>query len=86
MSGVKQKLMAAHRLGLTEIIIPARNEPTSTTCPGLFAMASAPRERRGRHDPLGPRARRLNRVLLRGPEFRVVSLPGRPPLGLSGDR
>ena len=25
--GVKQKLMAAHRLGLTEIIIPARNEP-----------------------------------------------------------
>ncbi|MCU1497370.1 MAG: ATP-dependent protease La Type [Acidimicrobiales bacterium] len=25
--GVKQKLLAAHRLGLTEIIIPARNEP-----------------------------------------------------------
>src|SRR5207248_5653698 len=25
--GVKQKLLAAHRAGLTEIIIPARNEP-----------------------------------------------------------
>ena len=25
--GVKQKLLAAHRAGLTEILIPARNEP-----------------------------------------------------------
>jgi ATP-dependent Lon protease len=25
--GVKQKLLAAHRAGLTEIVIPARNEP-----------------------------------------------------------
>ena len=25
--GVKQKLLAAHRAGITEVIIPARNEP-----------------------------------------------------------
>jgi ATP-dependent Lon protease len=25
--GVKQKLLAAHRAGLTEVVIPARNEP-----------------------------------------------------------
>jgi len=25
--GIKQKLLAAHRAGITEVIIPARNEP-----------------------------------------------------------
>jgi ATP-dependent Lon protease len=32
--GVKQKLLAAHRAGLTEVIIPARNEPDLDDVPG----------------------------------------------------
>jgi ATP-dependent Lon protease len=32
--GVKQKLLAAHRAGLTEVIIPARNEPDLDDLPG----------------------------------------------------
>jgi ATP-dependent Lon protease len=31
--GLKQKVLAAHAAGLTEVIVPDRNEPTWTTCP-----------------------------------------------------
>ena len=35
--GVKQKLLAAHRAGLTEVILPARNEPDLDDVPEQVA-------------------------------------------------
>ena len=53
--GVKQKLLAAHRAGLTEVIIPARNEPDLDDVPAEVREAAdrAPRGRRGRRARAG---------------------------------
>ena len=54
--GVKQKLLAAHRAGLTEVIIPARNEPDLDDLPeevraGLTIHALSRRGRRAGDRP-----------------------------------
>jgi hypothetical protein len=46
--GVKQTLLAAHRAGLTEIIIPARNEPDLDEVPAGGADVSPIGGRPGR--------------------------------------
>ena len=48
--GVKQKLLAAHRAGLTEVIIPARNEPDLDDVPEEVreGLTIHPAGRRGR--------------------------------------
>ena len=48
--GVKQKVLAAHRAGLTEVILPARNEPDLDDVPDEVREAHdrPPRRRRGR--------------------------------------
>ncbi|MEV0732222.1 endopeptidase La [Polymorphospora sp. NPDC050346] len=64
--GVKQKLLAAHRAGLTEVVIPARNEPDLDDVPAevraaltvhtladvadVLALALRPAEEAGRRD------------------------------------
>jgi len=35
--GLKQKALAAHAAGLTDVIIPSETGPTSTTSPRTFA-------------------------------------------------
>jgi ATP-dependent Lon protease len=37
--GVKQKLLAAHRAGLTEVLLPARNEPDLDDVPAEVRSA-----------------------------------------------
>lgn len=37
--GVKQKVLAAHRAGLTEVILPARNEPDLDDVPEAVRAA-----------------------------------------------
>ena len=45
--GVKQKLLAAHRAGITTVLIPARNEPDLDDVPARCATADrAPGDRR----------------------------------------
>ena len=56
--GVKQKLLAAHRAGLTEIFLPARNGPDLDDVPAERPRRAdgAPRDRRRRARRLGARA------------------------------
>ena len=56
--GVKQKLLAAHRAGLTEVILPARNEPDLDDVPAevLGDAHRAPGRRRRRRPRPGPPA------------------------------
>ena len=37
--GVKQKLLAAHRAGITTVLIPARNEPDLDDVPAAVAAS-----------------------------------------------
>ena len=68
--GVKQKLLAAHRAGLTDVIIPKRNEPDLDDLPavGSRPAAGAPGGGRGRGARAGAGA---------GPGARRGGLTGR---------
>ncbi len=72
--GVKQKLLAAHRAGLTDVIIPKRNEPDLDDLPEsvrgqlrvhpvarrLGGAGAGPRARSRRHRRLSPHPTRAN--------------------------
>ena len=75
--GVKQKLLAAQRAGLTEVFLPPRNEPDLDDVPAevLEARDRAPGRRRARRRRRRPGAEdgpgggcRLKRRLLYQPE------------------
>ena len=77
--GVKQKLLAAHRAGITTVLIPQRNEPDLDDVPGRGARAAdgAPGQRRPRGARPGPRAghgRRARRGLTRHDSRRTTLL------------
>ena len=57
--GVKQKLLAAHRAGITTVLIPKRNEPDLEDVPeGVREqLDDPPGQRRPRGARAGPRAR-----------------------------
>ena len=57
--GVKQKLLAAHRAGITTVLIPKRNEPDLDDVPGRGAREAGrpPGQRRPRGARAGARAR-----------------------------
>ena len=61
--GVKQKLLAAHRAGITTVLIPQRNEPDLDDVPAevLAKLYGAPDERRQGRAGAGPRARVIGR-------------------------
>ena len=69
--GVKQKLLAAHRAGITTVLIPKRNEPDLEDVPEARARAAGdpPGQRRPRGARAGARAR--------GSAAGVVADPGR---------
>ena len=56
--GVKQKLLAAHRAGITTVLIPQRNEPDLDDVPAevLAQAGRPPGERRARGAGAGARA------------------------------
>ena len=58
--GVKQKLLAAHRAGVTTVLIPQRNEPDLDDVPAevLSQAGRPPGERRPRGAGAGPGAGR----------------------------
>ena len=58
--GVKQKVLAAHRAGLTEVVLPARNEPDLDDLPEAVREAMTVHLVRRRGRGAGPGPRRLS--------------------------
>ena len=79
--GVKQKLLAAHRAGITTVLIPQRNEPDLDDVPAevLAQAGRAPGERRPRGAGAGARAGDHGRRDRRGLTGTTGNRPGAPP-------